>query len=440
MAVEAGLADAVEPRQNGRNAIGSMRRSPRRGGIGRRCCNGRRLVGWPRVLHRLLLVTRYGKRQRCGRCGNRMFVGASSELVTQLSEPVPLNRKSEFDALFESKPGPHLPAGGYLAEALNGFFLNGGARCYVVCAALSVDDNAGPKNEEALAKALQTLSPLTDLDLIAIPDVMMLTSQDGAVERVQSAALRHCQVHNRFAILDALPEGKESMNKVVAQRHQITKGLREPVSGALYYPWLRIAKDRSVPPSGHVAGIFARSDARVGVFKAPANEEILGVLDLSVGVLGKFSEIKISNQIQDQLNPEGVNCLRAFPGRGIRVWGARSLNGDPDWRYVNVCRLVITLRRWIEMNMTWVSFEPNTPQLWVRIARELTVYLTDLWRAGALAGRTADEAFFIKCDSETNPHQVVEAGQVVTDIGLAPTKPAEFVIVRVVHQIGVEPR
>jgi hypothetical protein len=367
------------------------------------------------------------------------FIDARSDLVSRLSKPKPLNRKNEFDALFENKPGNHLPASGFLAEAVNGFFLNGGTRCYVVCAVLSDGDDASSKNARALVNALDHLSALTDLDLIALPDAMMLDAD--AVRQVQRASLQHCQTHgNRFAILDALPEGLEPKNHVVEQRQLLTQGLPEPVYGALYYPWLTISGDRSVPPSGHIAGIFARSDARVGVFKAPANEEILGALDLCVSAPGKFTNFRITNQEQDRLNPEGINCLRAFPGRGIRVWGARSLNVDPDWRYVNVCRLVITLRRWIDMNMMWVSFEPNTPQLWVRIARELTVYLTDIWRAGALAGATADEAFYIKCDSEMNPPEVIESGQVVTNIGLAPTTPAEFVIVRIVHQIGVEPR
>jgi phage tail sheath protein FI len=375
------------------------------------------------------------------------FIAANSKFAGRLSEPVPLNRPSEFEALFGNQPGQHLPADGFLAAAVNGFFLNGGARCYVVCAALSVADDAGSKNEQALKKALQALAPLTDLDLIAAPDVMMLEVE--AVKRVQLEMLQHCKVQgNRFAILDALPG---NVNEVVQQRNQITRGLREPVNGALYYPWLVLPeqakphslkndRNRMIPPSGHIAGIFARSDARVGVFKAPANEEVIGALDLCVGGPYDWGALNINNQVQDQLNPQGINCLRAFPGRGIRVWGARALNGDPDWRYVNVCRLVVTLRRWIEMNMTWASFEPNTPELWVRIHRELTVYLTDLWRAGALAGRTADEAFYVECDSETNPPQGIETGQVVTDIGLAPGAPAEFVIVRVVHQIGVEPR
>jgi phage tail sheath protein FI len=391
------------------------------------------------------VIPKSGPQLRTGVPGFVGFIKAGSELVGRLSTPVLLNRKSEFDALFQNKPDKHLPAAGYLADAVNGFFLNGGASCYLVCAALSATGN-GSENEKALTQAMESLSPLTDLDLIAVPDVMMLTRSDGgldddAVTRVQQAMLSYCQLQgNCFAILDALPEGNEISKQVVQQRDQVAKGLSEPVNGALYYPWIRIDKGRIVPPSGHIAGIFARSDAKVGVFKAPANEEVMGAFDLCGGVPGQFTELRITNEIQDQLNPQGINCLRAFPGRGIRVWGARSLNNGPEWRYVNVCRLVITLRRWIEMNMTWVSFEPNTPQLWVRIALELTVYLTDLWRAGALTGQTAAEGFYIKCDVETNPRPVIEAGQVVTEIGLAPTRPAEFVVVRIVHQIAVEPR
>ena len=370
------------------------------------------------------------------------FLGfVKSDSANRFKEPVLLHRHNEFDARFQG----HLTEGSYLAQAVHGFFSNGGASCYVAGAGFSSGGNNS--NEEALGLALETLSPLTDLDLIAAPDAMMLLPDVEAVKRVQIEMLKHCEVQgNRFAILDALPK---DVSEVVDQRNQITKGLRQPVNGALYYPWLVLpdpAKQsltnngRMIPSSGHIAGIFARSDARAGVFKAPANEEVLGALDLGVGEPGNWKEININNDIQDQLNPAGINCLRAFPGRGIRVWGARALNGDQDWRYVNVCRLVITLRRWIDMNMTWATFEPNTSQLWVRIHRELTVYLTDLWRAGALAGRTADEAFYIKCDSETNSQEVIGVGQVVTAIGLAPGAPAEFVTVRIIHQIGVEPR
>ena len=147
-------------------------------------------------------------------------------------------------------------------------------------------------------------------------------------------------------------------------------------------------------------------------------------------------ETGIDNSIQDQLNPEGVNCLRAFPGRGIRVWGARTLSRDPNWRYVSVRRLFLTLRRWIDLNMAWATFEPNEPRLWVRIQRELTVYLTKLLRDGALKGATPEQAFFVKCDVETNPPELREVGQVVTEIGLAPLAPAEFIVVRIIHRAG----
>jgi phage tail sheath protein FI len=362
------------------------------------------------------------------------FVGfVKSDAVDLPEEPVSLNRKSEFDTLFEGK----LATGSYLGDAVNGFFLNGGARCYVVSAAIA--DNADTASKEsALIGALQRLAPLTDLDLIAIPDAMTLEAESA--KRVQSEMLRHCEVNgNRMAILDAFPKG--DAQAVMGQRHDITVGLPEPVNGAIYYPWLKINAAQCIPPSGHVAGIFSRSDAGTGVFKAPANEEVLGVLDLVIkSESGSWKAINIDTPLQDQLNPEGINCLRAFPGRGIRVWGARTLSYDPNWRYINVRRIVLTLRRWIDTNMTWAGFEPNTPQLWVQIRRELNVYLTGLWQAGALAGSSAEQAFFIKCDGETNPQDVREAGQTVTVIGLAPGKPAEFVVVRITLHTGVEPR
>jgi phage tail sheath protein FI len=366
------------------------------------------------------------------------FVKSSfAELV---SEPVSLSRMSEFDALFKGQAEGYLAPGSYLAEAVNGFFLNGGVRCYVVCAA--IEDNADTESkEEALNQALRALSTVTDLDLIVVPDAMTLSNPDAtpaveAIKRVQSEMLKHCEVNgNRMAILDSLPGA--TVEDVIEQCDEITTGLREPISGALYYPWLRNDQRRLIPPSGHVAGIFSRSDSRVGVFKAPANEEVLGALDLGVE---EESGLVIDSRVQDRLNPAGINCLRAFPGRGIRVWGARTLSRDPLWRYVNVRRLVLTLHRWIEMNMTWVSFEPNTLQLWVRIRRELTTYLTELWQAGALHGQTPEQAFYVKCDAETNPAESREAGQAVTEIGLAPDAPAEFVVVRIVHHIGVEPR
>ncbi|HEX5734713.1 MAG TPA: phage tail sheath subtilisin-like domain-containing protein [Blastocatellia bacterium] len=350
------------------------------------------------------------------------FVDVRNESGAAPDSPVALHRKDEFDTNFKIQPQS------YLAEAVAGFFLNGGVRCYVARADISEG------REAALKKALESLAPLNDLDLIAVPDAMTIRLPNDnldieAVIRVQMDVLNHCRAHGgRMAILDALPGADE--DSVIRQRKSITRGAAEPMAAALYYPWLKIGKQQLVPPCGHIAGIFARSDARAGVFKAPANEEILGALDL---------ETSIDNSKQDKLNPEGINCLRAFPGRGIRVWGARTISRDSNWRYINVRRLFLMLDRWIDMNMTWANFEPNTPRLWVRIRRELGAYINGLWKAGALVGQTAEQAYYVKCDAETNPPDVREAGQTVTEVGLAPSMPAEFVVVRIVHHTGVEP-
>jgi hypothetical protein len=177
-----------------------------------------------------------------------------------------------------------------------------------------------------------------------------------------------------------------------------------------------------VPPCGHVAGIYARTDARVGFHKAPANEIIEGVLDL---------QSNITQEIQSQLNEIGVNCLRSFARRGIRVWGARTLSGHRNWRYVNVRRIFLTLVRWIEHNMNDLVFEPNEPSLWDRVRDRLGGYCYELFERGALKGRDPAEAFFVKCDEEINPLEVREAGQLICEVGLAPLTPAEFILVRI---------
>jgi phage tail sheath protein FI len=364
------------------------------------------------------------------------FADAGSQGGPEFNTPVALHRKEDFAATFSSRPES------FLGETVTGFFDNGGTRCYVVRADPDGDRIA------ALQNALGALAPLNDLDLVAAPDAMTLLLSNGkldvpAIVQVQQQTLGHCaELGNRLAILDALPQ--RTTDGILDQRHKLTVGQAEPVNGALYYPWIKTVGERGerlAPPCGHVAGIFARTDARVGVFKAPANEEIFGVFDLGVRVPKPDDpdqeidgEIEIDNSIQDQLNPEGVNCLRAFRGRGIRVWGARTLSSDPNWRYVNVRRLFLTLNRGIDMNMAFATFEPNEPRLWARIQRELTTYLTKLARDGALKGATPDQAFFVKCNAETNPPELREVGQVVTEIGLAPLSPAEFIVVRIIHR------
>jgi hypothetical protein len=173
-----------------------------------------------------------------------------------------------------------------------------------------------------------------------------------------------------------------------------------------------------------VAGVYTRSDREVGVHKAPANAVLEGVVNL---------ERSLSSADQERLNPEGVNCIRGFPGRGIRVWGARTLSNEPAWAYVNVRRIFLTAARWIEANLTDTVFEPNDARLWARIGRELTVYFQGLFERGALKGATAREAFYIKCDAETNPPEQRDQGRVITEIGLAPGLPNEFIVVRIIH-------
>jgi phage tail sheath protein FI len=352
------------------------------------------------------------------------FAGLSPGGEATFNRPVVLYRKEEFNLHFSGV------AGSFMADVIDGFFNNGGTRCYAVAADPAKDSVQG------LRDAIAVLAPLDDLDLVAVPDAMTLRAFDGAPDNqaiavVQAELLTHCaQQGNRMAILDSLPGA--GIDDVVDQSQRLLLGQREPVNGALYYPWLRSSgNSRTLPPCGHVAGVYARSDAKAGVFKAPANEEIFGVLDL---------EIQIDNSVQDRLNPARVNCLRAFPGRGIRVWGARTIGSvppDPNWLYISVRRLFLTLGRWIDLNMAWATFEPNDARLWVRIQRELNVVLTKLLRDGALRGATPAEAFYTKCDAENNPPELRDVGQVVIEIGLAVLAPAEFIVVRIVRRAGV---
>jgi phage tail sheath protein FI len=173
--------------------------------------------------------------------------------------------------------------------------------------------------------------------------------------------------------------------------------------------------------------VYARNDNERGVHKAPANEVIRGALS---------PEIQITKGEQDVLNPLGVNCIRTFVGRGIRVWGARTLSSDPAWRYVSVRRLFNYVEESIERGTQWVVFEPNDADLWARVRRDVGAFLTGVWRDGMLFGATPAEAFFVKCDAENNPSDVRDRGQLIIDIGMAPVKPAEFIVFRFSQYAG----
>lgn len=280
-----------------------------------------------------------------------------------------------------------------------------------------------------------------DVTMIAVPDlVTAATREDGQIDldmwkAVQTALITHCDLAgNRMAILDPPP----GMRPQQVGEWRADEAMYDSKFAALYYPWLRVDNplaghesngDRSllVPPSGHLAGIWARNDATRGVHKAPANEVVRGALNVAT---------PITRGEQDLLNPMGVNCIRAFGTRGIRVWGARTLSSDPSWRYVNVRRLFNYVEESILGGTQWVVFEPNDLDLWQRVKRTVTAFLLGLWRSGALAGATPAQAFYVKCDAETNPQESVDEGKLVVEVGLSPTKPAEFVIFRISQWTG----
>ncbi|WP_031525785.1 phage tail sheath family protein [Streptomyces sp. NRRL F-5123] len=271
------------------------------------------------------------------------------------------------------------------------------------------------------------LEAVEEVTMVAAPDLMS-AYQAGRIDgeqliSVQQALVTHCELMgDRVAILDPPPALSPQQVKVWRER----TAAFDSKYAALYYPWIKVfdpsvGRDGFVPPSGHIAGVWARSDETRGVHKAPANEVVRGAVAL---------QTQITKGEHDLLNPAGVNCVRVFPGRGIRVWGARTLSSDPSWRYLNVRRLFNYLEESILNGTQWAVFEPNDDALWAKIRRTISAFLVNEWRKGALFGLTPDEAFYVKCDAETNPPEAIDAGQVVCEVGVAPVKPAEFVVFR----------
>jgi len=314
-----------------------------------------------------------------------------------------------------------------LAHAVYGFFLNGGTRCYVTRVAPSASGPAG------LSAALAALEPIDEIAILAAP---------GLTDPTQYAAITtHCAVttKNRFAILDTprdLASDDLSLLTATPINNQTSLLPANTDYAALYFPWIQVFDQASkaslfVPPSGHVAGIYARVDTTRGVHKAPANEVVFDAVDL---------RYKLSRSQQDGLNPQGVNCIRRVNGN-IKVWGARTAGGDTNeasggFKYLSNRRLFVFLRESIDQGLQWAVFEPNNADLWAKIKRNVGVFLETVWRSGALFGATPAEAFYVKCDTETNPPAVRDAGQVVTEIGVALTKPAEFVVFHLTQKIS----
>ncbi|QKW09308.1 phage tail sheath subtilisin-like domain-containing protein [Streptomyces sp. NA04227] len=271
------------------------------------------------------------------------------------------------------------------------------------------------------------LEAVDEISMVAVPDLMAAYQRGAidleAVKAVQLGLIAHCELMgDRVAVIDP-PPGLNA--RQIHVWRQETAGYDSKYA-ALYYPWIKTfdpasGQSRLIPPSGHVAGIWARNDSERGVHKAPANEVVRGAVDL---------ELQITRGEQDLLNPIGVNCIRAFPGRGIRIWGARTLSSDPAWRYLNIRRYFNYLEESILIGTQWVVFEPNDHNLWARIRRNISAFLVNEWRGGALFGQSPEQAYYVKCDEETNPPESVDLGRVICEIGIAPVKPAEFVIFR----------
>ncbi|MGC9154932.1 MAG: phage tail sheath family protein [Ferrimicrobium sp.] len=289
---------------------------------------------------------------------------------------------------------------------------------------------------ETARTGINGLSVADEVTMVIVPDlVTAATRADGTVDlamwkAVQTALIGHCELQgNRMAILDA-PPGM-TVQQIKEWRSDVA--MYDSAFAALYYPWIKVENPAGtngqsevfVPPSGHIAGVWARTDDTRGVWKAPANDTIRGCLDV---------ERPITKNEQSLLNPIGINCIRPFGTRGIRIWGARTLSSDSDWRYVNVRRLFNMVETTILDGTQWAVFEPNDVSLWEGVTRTLTAFLGGLWQDGALFGASPEEAFYVKCDAETNPPASIDEGRLIVEVGIAPVKPAEFVIFRISQQ------
>jgi len=305
--------------------------------------------------------------------------------------------------------------------------LTGGHDGDLVAAADLAGEDADPDDATRKATGLAALGEIDDIAIVALPDGGGMDDPDVS-QAVADALITHAeQLRYRIAIVDA-PSGS-SMTEI-----RNFRGKFDSTYAALYHPWIEILDPTErpqqgapprrlvLPPSGFVAGIYARTDIRRGVYKAPANEIVNG--------LTKF-EANINKPRQDVLNPEGINALRFFPGRGSRVWGARTMSSDPEWKYVNVRRLFIYLEHSIDKGTQWAVFEPNNERLWANIRSTIEDFLLVQWKSGALMGAKPEQAFFVRCDRTTMTQNDLDNGRLICLIGVAPTYPAEFVIFRI---------
>lgn len=366
--------------------------------------------------------------------------------------------------------------------AIYGFFNNGGSKCYVVSVhnagenadnsekvaklqadlkkaeaevKTAKDKNAANKKVADLKKEIDTANKAGKFDITnAIIgndggpnkrsglhcfkdslEVALLCAPGVTNAAVQQELLSFAEAFSMFAILDAPESLDELKNFGLTPDLPGLSGLAAKCASkqaALYFPWMNVydpatKADRAVAPSGFIAGVYARVDNERGVHKAPANEPVRLATSLSYS---------ISDTEQESLNMNGINCIRDFSDLGIRVWGARTTvsMSDPEWRYINVRRLFNMIERSLEAGTKWAVFEPNDTSLWISLTRNTRAYLTRIYNSGAFAGTSEDQAFFVRCDDSTNPQENVDAGIVTVEIGIAPVKPAEFVVFKIAQK------
>lgn len=305
----------------------------------------------------------------------------------------------------------------YLAHAVYGFFANGGGKCFVCSIGAEQEGQSdndvtaklmGEDKGPALRTGINVFNNIDEISLIAAPGI---TSPEA-----QGVIIDHCEkLGDRFAILDC--------------EEEITTGLEEMYrpkassNASCYFPWVQAydpAKKENVyqPPSGYVAGLYSRIDASRGIHKAPANETLNGVTGL------KYS---LTKQEQSLMNPRGINLIRDFGDMGIKVYGARTVSNDPEWKYINVRRLFLNVQQSLQKGTEWAVFEPNNETLWGNVKRNVAAYLKTLWKQEALVGSTPEEAFYVVCDKSNNPQESIDLGILNINIGIAPVKPAEFI-------------
>lgn len=350
---------------------------------------------------------------------NKTFPSEGSRITEEVKLCTNFGEFKKFFGDFSTDEGQNI-----LAHAVYGFFRNGGSRCYVVRVNRSFQNFS---DSAQITNALENFAAIDEIAIVAAPGI----TDKSCLQAIADYIVKE-PVKDWIAVFDSPKEvpNQENLNPLVAAADTLVPG--KSAYAALYYPWIQVFDPATklqkpegdglklVPPSGHIAGIYARVDSQRAVHKAPANEPVLGALGLTTN---------ITKAHQGELNKNGINCIRNLNGNYL-VWGARTLGGDAngEFMYLNVRRLFNYLKKSIDQGTQWTVFEPNSPELWAKIRRNVTSFLMTVWRSGALFGNTPEQAFYVKCDEETNPPELRDRGQVVIEIGVAVVKPAEFVI------------